>query len=189
MDEENLNEEISHAGTGNLIPEVSGAINVDLEKLVNSNRSKDQSSLYDPLVPYKKQNPIASLMRRLDAFKNPPELTLNGEREVKSIFGALMFFILATCVIIVCYYFLRIYTTGSDYTVSHRRILDQNLEVIDSTNTFGELSPGINLNVGENFKFAVAFNKKDQYYPHNVSQYIGPIGIRMMQYTITKGNG
>ena len=100
-----------------------------------------------------------------------------------------MFCILATCIIIVCHYFLLIYTTGSDFTVSHRRILDGNLEVIDSSSTLGELSPGINFNVGQNFKFAVAFNKKDRYFPHNVSQYIGPIGIRMLQYTITKANG
>lgn len=42
---------------------------------------------------------------------------------------------------------------------------------------------------GQNFKFAVSFNKKDKYYPHNVSQYIGPIGIRVLQYTVTKTNG
>jgi hypothetical protein len=78
MDEENQDEEFSNAGTSNIIPEISGGVNVDLEKLVNSNRSKDSTPLYDPLIPNKKQNPITSLMKRLDAFKNPPELTLDG---------------------------------------------------------------------------------------------------------------
>jgi len=53
----------------------------------------------------------------------------------------------------------------------------------------GDLSPGVNVVSGKNFKFAISFNKKDQYYPFNVSQFIGPIGIRMMQYTTTKING
>ena len=100
-----------------------------------------------------------------------------------------MFFILSTLIVIVCFYFLKIYTSGSDYTVSHRRLIDGNLDVIDSSNTLAELNPGIYLRSGTNFKFAVAFNKKDRYYPHNVSQYIGPIGIRMLQYTVEKSNG
>lgn len=100
-----------------------------------------------------------------------------------------MFFILAILIIIVCYYFLKIYTSGADYTVSHRRLIDGNLEVIDPSSTLGELSQGIKLNTGSNFKFAVAFNRKDRYFPHNVSQFIGPIGIRMLQYTIDKSSG
>lgn len=122
-------------------------------------------------------------------FKNPPEFTLDGQRDVKSYCGAAMFFILTALIIIVCFYFLKIYTSGSDYTVSHRRLIDGNLDVIDSSNTLGELNPGIHMDTGRNFKFAVAFNKKDRYFPHNVSQYIGPIGIRMMQFTIDKSNG
>jgi hypothetical protein len=39
----------------------------------------------------------------------------------------------------------------------------------------------------------VAFNKKDRYYPHNVTQYIfnesSPIGIRLLSYTVTKDKG
>lgn len=157
--------------------------------MINLNRSKETSPLYDPLVPEKKENHIKSFIKRLDAFRNPPELTLDGKRDVKSIFGALMFFILAALIIIVCVYFLHIYVSGTDYTVSHRRVIDSNLNEIDTTSTLGELNPGIQLTVGQNFKFAVAFNKKDKYFPHNVSQYIGPIGIRMMQYTFTKNNG
>lgn len=100
-----------------------------------------------------------------------------------------MFWGLAAITIVVCVYFLSIYTSGSDFTVSHRRLVDQDLTKIDSSNNLGELSPGINLMSGQNFKFAISFNKKDQYYPHDVTQYIGPIGIRMLQYTITKNNG
>lgn len=114
---------------------------------------------------------------------------MDGERDVKSIIGAFMFAILATLIIIVVYYFLKIYTDGSDYTVSRRRLIDGNLDVIDSSNTLGELNLGIHVTSGQNFKFAVSFNKKDKYYPHNVSQYIGPIGIRVLQYTVTKTNG
>jgi hypothetical protein len=44
-----------------------------------------------------------------------------------------MFFILAALVIIIVYYFLQIYTSGSDYTVSQRRLVDSNLQSIDST--------------------------------------------------------
>ncbi len=100
-----------------------------------------------------------------------------------------MFFILAAAIIIVCFYFLKIFSDGSDYTVSHRRMIDGDLKLVDSSNTLGELSQGIHLVAGSNFKFAVAFNKKDRYFPHNVTQFIGPIGIRMLQYTVTKANG
>ncbi len=86
-------------------------------------------------------------------------------------------------------HFLTIYTNGSDYTVSHRNIVDADLSNVDSSSTLGDLSPGINILSGRDFKFAVTFNKKDQYFPLNVSQYIGPIGIRFLQYTTTKING
>lgn len=99
-----------------------------------------------------------------------------------------MFIILAILIVIVVNYFLEIYLSGSDYTVSRRRLVDSDLNVVDSSNTLGELSPGIHLTSGKNFKFAVSFNKKDRYYTHNVTQYIGPIGIRMLQYTVSKEN-
>ena len=72
FDDENLNEVISHSGTSNLIPEISGGINPDLEKMINIRRSKEESPLYDPLVPTKKENHISSFLKRLDAFRSPP---------------------------------------------------------------------------------------------------------------------
>lgn len=84
---------------------------------------------------------------------------------------------------------MTIYTSGSDYTVSRRQIVDADLSNADSTGTLGDLNPGINVVSGKDFKFMVTFHKKDQYYPFNVSQYIGPIGIRFLQYTITRING
>ncbi len=51
--------------------------------------------------------------------------------------GGVMFFILATIIIIVVYFFLKIYLDGSDFTVSHRRIIDGDLDTINPTDTLG----------------------------------------------------
>jgi len=56
---------------------------------------------------------------------------------------------------------------------------------VDPNNRLGDLSPGINVVTGRDFKFMLYFNKKDHYFPYDVSQYIESIGIRMMQYTLT----
>lgn len=95
-------------------------------------------------MPYKKENIFSRVIKYLDAFKNPAELTLDGERDVKSIIGGVMFFILAALIIIVVAYFLKIYLNGTDFTVSQRRLIDSDLNVIDS-DTLGELKQGINL--------------------------------------------
>ena len=100
-----------------------------------------------------------------------------------------MFGVLAALIIIVCKQYLTVYLDGTDYTVSHRRLIDGDLDKIDTTDTLGELASGIHVTSGQNFKFAISFNKRDHYYPYDVSQYIGPIGIRMMQYIVSKDNG
>lgn len=56
-----------------------------------------------------------------------------------------MFGVLVVLIVIVCEQFLTIYLDGSDFTVSHRRLIDGDLDKIDNSNTLGELSPGINL--------------------------------------------
>jgi hypothetical protein len=41
-------------------------------------RSKEEASLYDINTPYRKQNFFSKVMKQVDLFKNPAELTLNG---------------------------------------------------------------------------------------------------------------
>lgn len=73
----------------------------------------------------------------MDVFKNPAELTLAGQRDVKSIIGGIMFGVLVTLIAIVCKQFLTIYLDGTDFTVSHRRLIDGDLDKIDNSNTLG----------------------------------------------------
>lgn len=56
---------------------------------------------------------------------------------------------------------MTIYTSGSDYTVSRRQLVDADLSNADSTGTLGDLNPGINVVSGRDFKFMVTFHKKD----------------------------
>jgi hypothetical protein len=102
--------------------------------------------------------------------------------------GGLMFFAVAGIIIAIVYHFLSLYSNGLDYTVSHQRLIDLDLDKVDP-NIYGDLSQGLTFITGKNFKYAIAFYKKDHYYPFNVSQYMGPIGIRVLQYTINKNNG
>lgn len=74
---------------------------------------------------------------------------------------------------------------GTDFTVSQTQLVDADLKNVDPNSMLGDLSPGINVVTGKDFKFMLYFNKKDHYFPYDVSQYIGPIGIRMLQYTFT----
>ena len=48
-----------------------------------------------------------------------------------------MFGVLIALIIIVCKQFLTIYLDGKDYTVSHRRLIDGDLDKIDNSNTLG----------------------------------------------------
>ncbi len=64
-------------------------------------------------------------------------MTLDGERDVRSIIGGFMCIILTVLIVIVVWYSLWIYQNGKDFTVSHRRIIDGDLNVIDTTNTLG----------------------------------------------------
>jgi hypothetical protein len=64
------------------------------------------------------------------------------------------------------------------------------LSEIGTKNTLGELYLGIGLESGKDFKFAVAFHKKDNYYPFDVSSTVGgPVGVRILQYTVKTIDG
>lgn len=99
-----------------------------------------------------------------------------------------MFIILLILILLVCVLFVQIYTSGSDYTLSHRKLIDGNLDQLDYN--IGETHQGIQLTTGNNFKFAVSFNTKDNYYPFDVSAFVGvSIGIKLMRYTIQRIDG
>jgi hypothetical protein len=59
-------------------------------------------------------------------------LTLDGDRDVKSIIGGLMFGVLAALIIIASKQFLTTYLNGTDYTVGYRRLIDSDLDKIGS---------------------------------------------------------
>lgn len=100
-------------------------------------KSVQTSPLYDHHMPYKKENTFSAILKKMDVFKVPAELTLDGQRDVKSICGGLMFFVVAALVIIVVVHFLQIYNQGTDYTVSHRKFIDDNLSKTDPGDSFG----------------------------------------------------
>ena len=108
----------------------------------------------------------------MDIFKNPPEFTLEGQRDVKSVCGGLMCFVLLILVLVVSTHFMQLYVDGKDFTVSQRRFIDTDKDIIDYLDTFGEIYPGIKLTTGQNFKFAVSFNQKDAYIAQDVTQFI-----------------
>jgi hypothetical protein len=108
----------------------------------------------------------------MDIFKNPPEFTLEGQRDVKSVCGGLMCFVLLILVLVVSTHFMQLYVDGRDFTVSQRRFIDTDKDIVDYLDTFGEIYPGIKLTTGQNFKFAVSFNQKDAYIAQDVTQFI-----------------
>ena len=58
--------------TGNLLHEtLDNQNNLNLEKIINMGKSVQTSPLYDPYMPYKKENVLSRVMKKLDVFKTP----------------------------------------------------------------------------------------------------------------------
>ncbi len=110
-------------------------------------------------------------------FSNTSQLTFEGRRTVKSVFGGFCCIILFIFICILVSHFLTVYF--SDFNrVSINKVVDQRSE-----------ARKIKLDVGKNFKLALSFTKVDDFDFYDVHSLAQDVGLSVVKYKIVKTQG
>jgi hypothetical protein len=98
-------------------------------------------------------------------FQNNAELTFLGHRTVRSIIGGLISMALIVLIVLASFYFVGLYLSGRDFTISHVREPDNTIDK----------NGGLDLYSGENFKFGLTFmNETTQVFEDvSTNKYLG----------------